>query len=228
MKKRTFLMCLAAVMCTLLISCTESTQTELIQEEDAGQVIKADCITHYYKSNGSAYITRQQHQFNSAQSFFRSTSSEPIGNVECILSEGLFTISGNTSESLPDLPHEQWNEQLATSVYYSFCAGAGLLDLSSMKPEEKVKIEGRWYQPLVPNRPGKIKVTLFKSLDTEVVELVRSENSAEEFMWLLRSYNYRYSKELENKIPRTIDVFDISQGVASKALMIRFDYKDIH
>ena len=96
-----------------------------------------------------------------------------------------------------------------------------------MASAENVKIEGRWYTPLTPEWPGEIKLTLLQSLDTKRIELVRLEDVQAGLTWLIRAYNIRYSKELSKRLPRMIDVYDIRNGVASKELMIRFDYKDI-
>ena len=57
--------------------------------------------------------------------------------------------------------------------------------------------------------------------------MVQLEDPQEGLVWLINNYNLRYSKELSERLPRMIDVFDIRNGVASKELMIRFDYKDI-
>jgi hypothetical protein len=70
-------------------------------------------------------------------------------------------------------------------------------------------------------------MTLFQSLATNRVELVRMDDFQHGLAWLLRSYNHRYNNELKKRVPRTIDVFDIHDGLAAKSLMIRFDYKEV-
>jgi hypothetical protein len=212
----------------LMTGCTQSPQVEPVQADmPTTLTIKADCIAHYYRSDSSAYITQQQHVFIPSNGAFSSVSQEPMGTVTCSLSKELFQSSNKTPESLSDLPQEFWDQYLATSVFYGFCAGGDLLDISSMKIGEKVKIEGQWYQSYKPDWPSQFNITLLQSLDTDRFELVKMEDTIEALSWLLRFYNHRYSNKLERTVPRTIDVFDIHSGIASKVLMIRFDYKDI-
>ena len=189
--------------------------------------IETDCIVHYYKSNGADYITRQQHGFNPVTGFFNSLSSEPTGLVECSLLKDRFNYSGPKEEPLSDLPREFWNQNLAASVFYSFCAGGGLLGPETMNSGDEVKLEGQRYQAFTPHWPKTVRLTLLKSLDTNRIERVKMEDPQQGLTWLLTGYNYRYSRELEKTLPRTIDVFDITDGTASKLLMIRFEYKDI-
>lgn len=228
MKRMSFLMmCVVTGLSLLATGCSRSTQPDPISEEAIEPQIQADCIAHYYKSNGSAYITRQQHGFTPSLGLFHAYSSEPAGPVECLLTRDGFSSTGQEKELLPDLPRQLWSKHLAASVFYSFSAGGGLLDTSAMAKGDNVRIEGRWYQPVVTDWSGQLQLTLYRTLDTERVELVKMEDSQQELSWLLKSYNYRYSKELDGLIPRAIDVFNISDGLGSKALMIRFDYKNI-
>ena len=207
----------------LLTGCGQTQQTSQVNEHGIQATIQTDCIVHYYKSNAANYITRQRHGYNPAEGFFHSVSAEPTGIVECTLLKDYYSYSGQEMDSLSDLPHQFWNRDLATSVFYSFCGSGGLIDLSSMTPGDNVKVEGQWYRPFIPSWPNQFNIILYQSLDTNRVELVQMEDSQQGRAWLLRSYNYRYSKELEKTLPRTIDAFDIQDGIASKLLMIRFE-----
>lgn len=215
------------VLSVLLTSCSQQNYESQIALMAGTGLIQTDCIVKYYKSNGSAYITRQQHGYNPSEFIFQSVSNEPIGAIECVLRREQFSYSGPQDESLSDLPEEFWNKYLAASVFYSFCAGGDLVDISSMIAGDNTKIEGQWYRPYTPSWPSDIQITLYQSLDTGRIELVKMIYAQHELVWMLESYNYRYSKELEKTLPRRIDVFDISGGIASKSLMVRFDYMDI-
>lgn len=190
-------------------------------------VIEADCIVQYFKSNGSAYITQQQHRYNPEAGFFEASSKEPTGKVQCSLVQDVFKSSGQKKALLSDLPGSFWDKNLATVLFYSFCAGGGLLDTASMTSGENVKIEGQWYQPFTPAWPVDADVKILQSVDSSRVELVELTDAQNDVSWLVRCYNYRYSSELRKRIPRTIDIYDTQNGIASKILMIRFDYKDI-
>lgn len=213
----------------LVTGCTESEQIQPVQTDqpETTLTINANCIAHYYKSDSSAYITEQKHVFIPSEGAFSSVSQEPTGTVICSLNKEEYQSSEAAVESLSDMPQEFWDKYLASSVFYGFCASGSLLDVSSMKIGEKVKMEGQWYQSYTPAWPTQFEITLLKSLATDRVELVKMEDPTEELTWLLRFYNHRYSRTLERSLPRTVDVFNIHSGLASKVLMIRFDYKNI-
>ena len=216
-----------AVVGILFTGCSQSQQETQDEPVAVTAAITTDCIVHYYKTNASAYMTRQQHGYNPSAGFFQAVSTEPTGTVQCSLLKDNYDSSGQKQQTLSDLPATFWSKNLAIAVYYSFCAGGGLLEIESMIPAANIKIEGQWYTPLKPQWPSDITLTLLQSLDTKRIELVQLEDTKEGLSWLVRNYNLRYSKELSVRVPRMIDVFDTRNGVASKELMVRFDYKDI-
>lgn len=227
MKYSVSLLIVPIVVATLLFAgCSQSQQQTAEEPVSVRATITTDCIVHYYKTNASAYMTRQQHGYNPGKGFFEAVSTEPVGTVQCSLLKDDYESSVSKKKTLSDLP-SFWSKNLAVAVFYSFCAGGGLLKTDSMQSADNVKIEGRWYTPLSPRWPSGIKLTLLQSLDTKRIEMVRLEDAKEGLTWLVNNYNLRYSKELLNRFPRMIDVFDIRDGVASKELMVRFEYKDI-
>jgi len=224
----TLLIASIVVMMFSLAGCGESQQVTPVDEPVSPQAaITANCVAQYYKTNAADYITSQQHGFNPAKGFFQASSTEPTGTVECSMLKGEFDTSSPEQASLSDLPGAFWDRNLAIGVFYSFCAGGELLDTDSMLPAGDVKMEGRWYTSLKPQWPGGLELTLLRSMDTKRIEWVRLEDTQEGLVWLFNSYNLLYSEELGRKLPRTIDVFDIRNGVAAKELMIRFNYKKI-
>ena len=219
---------LLAVLGILFAGCGQQTQ-QVAQDEvvSVKATIEADCIVHYYKTNTSAYITRQRHGYDPESGFFAASSMEPTGNVRCSLIRDIFDSSGQRQPALSDLPGSFWSKNLATALFYSFCAGGNLLETESLAAGENIRIEGQWYKPLRPAWPDDVNLTLLQSLDSARIEMVQLEDSQNGLIWLARNSNYRYSKDLGERVPRSIDVFDIRDGIASKVLMIRFDYKDI-
>jgi hypothetical protein len=221
------LIAFVVVMGLVFTGCTQSQSAEQTEPAAFNSTITADCIVHFYKTNASTYITRQQHGFNPAAVLFESVSDEPTGPVKCSLLKDEFTSSGQKSQGLSDLPRSFWNKHLAAAVFYSFCAGGGLLETGTMFPGDTIKVEGQWYRPLSPQWPSRIGLTLYQSLDTERIEMVGVDDQQAGQAWLVINYNLRYSKELSVQLPRSIDVFDIRNGTASKELMIRYEYKDV-
>ena len=228
MKRSVSLLIASIIVVGLLFAgCSQNQQKTQDEPVSVEATITTDCIVHYYKTNAAAYITRQQHGYNPSVGFFQAVSTEPTGTVQCSLLKDDYDSSDPKQQTLSDLPDSFWSKNLAVAVFYSFCAGGGLLETESMVPAANIKIEGRWYKPLKPEWPGGVELTLLQSLDTKQIELVRLEDTQAGLAWLIRSYNLRYSKELSKRLPRMIDVFDIRNGIASKELMVRFDYKDI-
>ncbi|MEN8128294.1 MAG: hypothetical protein ABFR90_10905 [Planctomycetota bacterium] len=220
---------LLAVLNILLIGCGHDAQQDTQQEtaRSVSPTIETNCIVHYYKTNASDYITWQQHGYNPEAGFFTAVSTEPIGTVQCSLQEDDYDSSGQKEESLSDFPGSFWSKDLATILFYSFCAGADLLETESMAAGENIKIEGQWYKSLKTAWPRDVSVTVLQSLVSGRIEWVQLDNSQDGLVWLARCYNLRYNNELDKRIPRAIDVFDIRNGIASRDLMVRFDYKDI-
>ena len=210
-----------------LTGCSQSQQPIHDESISVTATITTDCIVHYYKTNASAYITRQQHGYNPSAGFFQAVSTEPGGTVRCSLLKENYESTGLGQPRLSDLPSSFGTKNLAMAVFYSFCAGGGLLDTGSMAVAENIKIEGQWYTPLTPQWPSEVKLTLLQSLESKRIEKVLLEDKQGGLSWLIVNYNMRYSKEISQRLPRMIDVFDIRNGIASKELMIRFDYKDI-
>lgn len=211
-----------------LTGCNRQVRQEGPNEMASPQAaMEAGCIVHYFKSNGSAYITRQQHRFNPEAGFFEAVGKEPTGPVQCSLTRDMYHSSGQKQKLLSDLPDSFWNKNLATVLFYSFCAGGELLDTGSMTAGENFKIEGQWYKPFEPAWPADVDVKILQSIDSLRVERVELTDPLDDVSWMVRCYNLRYSAELEKSVPRTIDVYNIENGVASKELMIRFDYEDI-
>lgn len=211
-----------------LTGCNRQARQEGPDEMASPQAaMEADCIVHYFKSDGSAYMTRQQHRFNPDAGFFEASAIEPTGKVQCSLVREMYQSSGQKQDPLSDLPDSFWNKNLATALFYSFCAGGELLETASMTAGDTVKIEGQWYKPFRPAWPTDVDVTVLQSLDSARVERVELTDPQDDVAWMLSCYNVRYSAALQTSIPRTIDVYNIENGVASKELMIRFDYEDI-
>ncbi|MHC5191015.1 MAG: hypothetical protein ACYSOP_02355 [Planctomycetota bacterium] len=211
----------------LSVGCRQIQQNSPGESVAVEPSITADCIVQYFKANASAYITHQEHRFNPSEKFFQAVSTEPIGIVQCSLHGDVFTSSGLKSKPLSDLPSSFWTRNLAAAVFYGFCGAGGLIETEAMASGDTIKIEGRWFRPLTPEWSGGPKLKLLYALDSKQVELVFLEDAQNGLTWLVRGYNLRFDKELSTRLPRTIDVYDIRDGIASKELMIRFDYQDI-
>lgn len=216
---------LSSAMCVFfLCGCVQVQQST--QTAAAQTVLAADCVARYYKADESAYLTYQQHRFVPSHGQLHVISNEPTGPLEYSLQQDVFTGMKKKDATLPDLPQSFFNQALATTVFYAMCAHGALLDVRQMTSEEPVKILGQWYRPFVPSWPrDRFSVTLLQNQDTQRIDLVKiSEDTGTE--WLSESSNFRYNKDLKTSLPQAVDVFDISEGIASKRLIAQFEYKN--
>ena len=213
----------------IFLGCGQSGEQKQESLSAVELALTADCIAQYHKTNGSAYLTQQQHSFNPTSGYFRMAAKEPTGNLHYTLLQNQYNESSKQkTHPLSDMPANFCTNALAAAIYYGFCAGGELLDTASLIAGENIKLEGRWYQPLETDWPkGSIAVKLLRSVETNHIELVQVEDFDNGLTWLLRSYNIRYCKELDKNLPMKIDVCDIRDGIASKELMIQFEYTDI-
>lgn len=220
-------------------------QTVHMQQEPVYRSgIVTACIAGYFQKDDAPYITQQQHLFAPKAHYLKITASEPTGDYVFTLSKGNFKSTKQKTPFLSGLPASFMNEQLATALFYSFTAGAGLLDTAQFTTADNVKIEGQWYQPLIPpSFNGNTAVCLLRNINTKRIELAQlsqaqmidSDPTPEAIActivgqkkWLLRSYNLRYNSELGVLVPMKIDVFDIQKGLASKRLIIQFEYTSV-
>lgn len=190
--------------------------------------ITGDCIVSYFQKDRAPYITQQQQLFNPSSGYLKIIATEPTGIYTFSLMQGQFAETKKPTPFLSALPASFMNESLATAVFYSFCAGAEQLDIAQWTTAENVKIEGQWYQPISLATPqNNTDITLYRNISSNRIELVKATDATAETQWLLQSYNLIYNKDLNVLVPHEIDVFDIQNGLASKRLIIQFDYKNI-
>ncbi|MHC5083482.1 MAG: hypothetical protein ACYTET_06040 [Planctomycetota bacterium] len=235
MKRSMMMVQILVVVCVsaMLVGCQQASSSNATTAAEpvkisGGGDISADCVVHYFRVDQSPYITEQQHTFKPEAGSLKIVSREPYGVFGYHLNKNQFSSTKKVKQGLSDLDVDFCDRKLATTLFYSFTAGANLLDKSLFATSDHIKIEGQWYQPYQPGWPSdELQVSLFQGLGSERIELVRIDNSETGQSWLARSYNLRYSKQLDRLVPRKIDVYDISDGVASKKLVIQVDYKQI-
>jgi hypothetical protein len=212
---------------SLLAGCGDS-QTAASSASASGNTLQTECVASYFKVNASPYMTQQQHRFTPSTGRLRVTADEPTGRYECVLQQNQFTVVHQNTRASADLPDSFFNKALATTVFYSMCAGGSLLDTAQMTSGEPVKVLGQWFVPLTPAWPkNQLTVTLLQNQTSSRIEWVKISDSAKGLEWMALNYNHRYNAELGKRLPRTIDVYDIRDGIASKKSIVRFEYKDI-
>ena len=232
----------ALILSFMLTGCGDvSSRPTTTAKSDAS--ITADCVVSYFRQGQAPYMTNQQHRLNPATGYLKIIADEPDCRYAFTLKKGQFYSSDKLTEFLSGLPAKFVNQPLATAVFYSFVAGADLLGTESLVVGEKIKLEGQWYEPLQAPWPQKdIQVILLRNTSTNRIDSVgitqykeglsledvqANVSDAIEQRWLTRSYNLRYNSDLNTLTPRTIDIFDVNDGIASKKRIIMFEYKTV-
>jgi hypothetical protein len=203
-------------------SAERSVEETTVRRDDC---IETRCVAAYHKG-GAPYWTDQRHRFCPSSVLFEAWGTEPEGAWRGSFNKGQFSKTGLDGAFEKSLPAGLMNAALAELVYYSFTAGAGFTP-AEVTATESVRIEGQRYEAFEKGQSGKGRtLTLYKNADTGLIEVVRiSESRGGE--WLARAYNPRYNDRFKRNICRTIDVFDVRQGISAKQLLIQFDYIDV-
>lgn len=216
---------LSLVLSVLTLAGCEQTGRRMSEPAVQPQIV-TECIAGYHQEGRDSYITQQTHAFNPSVHYLRIVANEPTGRYTFVLHEDTFLTVNEPTAFLSGLPASFVNEPLAVALFYAFSAGAELLDTDAMEAADILKLEGQWYEPFHVNTQNDISITLYRNPDTTRIERVQVD-AGPEVQWLLQNYNFRYSLNLDDMVPRKIDVFDIRRGLASKRLMIEFEYKSV-
>jgi len=187
--------------------------------------VRAYCVMRYFNDSGSFYMTEQTHRFCPDSLSLEITGNEPQGTLVCKMNGQNFQWSGaKSSDKNPEIT--LCRADILAAVFYSFTAGGGLLKTADHNIEP-VKFEGRWYVPIPLKNTGSVlKITAMRNLDSGIVDAVKIENASARTALLARSSQPWFVERLNKSLPKKIDIFDISSGVASKTLLLQVGYID--
>lgn len=227
-KKSTLIALLSAIL-VFIGGCAQVSQKQQPAQATSVQTasVIADCVVNYFQKDNAPYITQQQHRFDPEAGYLQIVAKEPTGRYKFTLKEASFASPEKLTPFLSALPASFVNQALTTALFYSFTTGAGLLDTTGFETGEPTKIEGQWYEPTQTANNTEIVAIVLRNKGTNQTDLVKIQDTEHEIQWLIKSYNLRYSKELNTLAPMKIDIFDIRSGLASKQLIIQIDYKAI-
>ena len=186
-----------------------------------GPQIKGVCMASYYDRKGSLYITQQTHWFCPCQRSLQIRANEPEGEFSWRLHNDTFSVAGPHKNSIPNIP---FDKMLSLAVLYSMASSTELLSQPVSLLAEPIKLEGQWYIPIT-RHIADTTITILKSRDTGRVDLVKIQDNKTAL--LAQSYNFRFDKTLQKNIPQTIDVFDITNGLSFKKLVLQLQYIQI-
>lgn len=184
--------------------------------------IPAQAVVHYYLADERHYFTQQQHAFCPDRKALIITSEEPQGRFQWTLQDGQYSASANAPEK-PGPSDAYWNPALVGAAYCLMLYGGEFLMPTDSTTSEPVKIEGQYYLEINPQIRAMDSLRLYRNQTNGKTDLVLvTDNDGTN--WMVKSYNWTYYAPTGKLIPRKLDFFDVSRGIASKKLTIRTDY----
>jgi hypothetical protein len=200
---------------------TKKTVTQEVKVSK-GKVISAGCIVKFYKTDGSRYLSEQKHLINPSGGAIEISAQEPGGDVSCKL-DGGFTTSGEAKVKGLAIP--MCDRNLAQAIWASVAGGCGFVDEKSGETGEKVKMDGRLYEPITLKEKSQwTKTLLYKNLSDGSIETVQVVDSENGQVLTAKSYNYFWFEELGRRFPMKIDVFSSKTTVGSQEQVLEISY----
>ncbi|MEN6306652.1 MAG: hypothetical protein ABFD91_02750 [Anaerohalosphaeraceae bacterium] len=179
--------------------------------------LKMTCHVNFYQDK-SVYITEQEHVFNPSSISLQIRSKEPSGRYIWLLQGEHYSVENLTSNKINE---DLFNKAYLQAIYYSMISSAELLTGERWTEEEMVKIEGKWYMPyLLQGHDSKIRLMKNKS-NNQFDQIIFQKD---DLIYQVISYNLRFDKDLNKNLPRTIDIFDATNGLSSKKLLLQVQY----
>lgn len=220
--------------CIVLSGCTrqnKESQAEVSLEKSGPSeetfltnCIAAQAVVSYFLPKERTYLTDQQHLFCPDSKSLLIHSREPEGTFTWTLTGGQYSHSPSRAGSQT----AYWEEPQLLAVYAGFLYGSGLLSADNLAAGSPVNLEGQRYIPMAIEIPGNgIQAYLYRNQDTQAIDRILVHHPSDKPAWMAKCYNWSYYSPKGLLIPRKIDIFDITDGLASKRLIIQIDYKKV-
>ncbi len=204
-----------------LVSVGQNVGTRFACDQDT---ITAECIVTRYADDGGEYLSEQVHRICSDDGAIEMSANEPQGRFVWLLRGREFKVVVGKGR-LSRLETTLCDRGYARIISVAMLAGAGMMDVSSLPVLDPVKIEGQWYEPIsLPSQSEEVTVTLYRSKDTGIIDVIGLEDLAGGRTLTARSYNYRFSQQLGKRVPTKIDLFGGSRlSLANRILDINYE-----
>ncbi|MBN2512051.1 MAG: hypothetical protein JXB18_03840 [Sedimentisphaerales bacterium] len=196
---------------------SDEKQAPVQQTAEKQTFLKMTCHVNFYRDT-SIYVTEQEHLFNPASKSLQISSKEPSGRFIWSLQDDHYTVNNLNSAKTKD---NLYNKTFLQAIYYGMLSSAQLITDEQVNEEETVRIEGKWYIPYLLNKQD-AKIRLMKNKANDRFEQIILQK--EDQIYQVICYNLRFDKDLDKNLPRTIDVFDATNGLSSKHLLMKVQY----
>jgi hypothetical protein len=188
--------------------------------------VEFDCITTFYQSDGSFYLTEQHHEIFPWSNLIRVSAQEPQGKFVWEFSRsGLSIIEGTKQENF--LPAGLDAEDFTKAILDITTTPLRLMDNKAglAKGPSPVKVEGLWYYPIgqveSSNQPD---IIFYQNRDTSLIDLIWFLGAKRGMPLAVRGYDYQEFKKGGVFIPAKIEIFMTDpQGIIQNRL-VTIDY----
>lgn len=184
----------------------------------SGVQVVGNCLVRSYQDDGTVYVTENRHSYCPDSLRLEILSDEPQGRKSWLLDQGNFSSSIKPNQDKKGL----FNKEIMQALLFGMSSSTETLSGEKMTAPDPVKVEGKWYD-LSKYTINGTTIELFQNKFNKRYELVTVKNN--DIYLQAYSYNLWYDKNLGRPIPRTVDIFDISRGFASKKLIMQVQYQ---
>jgi hypothetical protein len=164
-------------------------------------------MAEFLRSDGSSYLTKQEHEIFAKPKAIRLTAKEPFGEIIWTVRDGRLSIEKKPEVSVFDegLFKLMTDESVCKAMLELYLAELKTPNPRSTSQTDSITFEGKVYEPVFLDQGG---IELYKNKSTGRKDLVISQNKKQ---YVLFGYNYLKLKE-DRYFPSKIDVYTYSKG----------------
>jgi hypothetical protein len=195
-----------------LAGCEEKTRTD--GSNLAGQSdLKLACTAIFLLSDGSSYLTRQEHEIFAKPKAIRLAAKEPFGVIVWTVQNGRLIVEEKPGGSVFDegLFKAMTDESVCKAMLELYLAELKTSDTYSTSQTDGITFEGKVYGTVFSDKSG---ISLYEDRSTGRKDLVISQNKKR---YILLGYNYLKLKE-DSYFPSKIDVYTYNEGSDKKLI----------
>ncbi len=191
-----------------------------------GITISAHCLVTYYHGANAGYFSEQKHTIRPGSNAIDITAGEPGGTFRWRLAGASYESSGPTA-TVAAAPAGVIDRDIVVAILSAFNASAGYYGSESVTKPDKIRIDGKWYQPIqlgniiVPSAT----ITLLESLQDGAIDLVRVHNTQTNAVTTGRAYNMAWLKAAGTFVPTKIDIFRREAGATADKKILQVHYR---
>lgn len=224
-----FLAC--CIVCIAISGCLSHSEKQILAESvvesqfaATGPKISAECIVTIFDGQVGKYVSEQRHQIFPSSSAIIIQATEPEGEYEWTLSNGVFTtVKGDSSK----LPVTLCSHEIAQAIVLSVSASGGFFDDKAGLVLDPTSIAGQMYQPVViyARDTDPIIQKVYREVSSFLIDWVEVSNSQNNIMVAARSYNVRNLSGSDKLMPASIDIYNTDSSGRPADRIMQIEYK---